>query len=157
MRCDARKGSVLLVSVLVLSLTLPAAAGALAPGVGATFASGETLVTDVKAKGKAIHVNKSVKVNKTVKVNKNVYVNNKNVKVHKNVYVNNKNVYVKKNVVVARPYKVWVRKPYYGTYVSGVALGTILALSAIPPAPAPNLCWYWANQAHTRGYWDYCY
>jgi hypothetical protein len=24
-------------------------------------------------------------------------------------------------------------------------------------APAPNLCWYWANPAMTRGYWDYCY
>jgi hypothetical protein len=56
-----------------------------------------------------------------------------------------------------RPYKAWVRKPYYGTWVAGVALGTILAVSAIPPAPAPNLCWYWANPAHTRGYWDYCY
>ena len=23
-------------------------------------------------------------------------------------------------------------------------------------APAPNLCWYWADPTMTRGYWDYC-
>ena len=155
MRRDARKGSVFLVSAMVFGLALPSAAGAFAPGVGANFASGETLVTDVKAKGKAVHVNKNVKVNKTVKVNKNAKVN-KTVKVNKNVYVK-KNVVVKKNLVVARPYKVYVRKPYYGKYVSGVALGTIFALSQIPPSPGPNVCWYWANLAHTRGYWDYCY
>ena len=117
---------------------LPAAAGALAPGVGASFASGDPLITDVKAKfkGTTVHVNKTVKINKTVKVNKNVYVNKK---------------------VVVRPYKAWVRRPYYGSVIAGVTLGTILAVTAIPPAPAPNLCWYWSNQAHTRGYWHYCY
>ncbi len=138
MICDARKGSAVLAAVLALGLALPAAAGALAPGVGASFASGDPLVTEVKAKfkGKTVHVNKTVKVNKTIKVNKNVYVT--------------------KNIVV-RPYKAWVRKSYYGNVIAGVALGTIFAVSAIPPAPAPDLCWYWANQAHTRGYWDYCY
>ncbi len=150
MRCDARKGSVILTAALVFSLTAPATAGALAPGVGATFASGEALVTDVKARGKTVHVKKNVKVNKNVKINKNVYVN-KNVKVNKNVYVNKK-VYGNKVYV-----KGWSRKPYYGTYVAGVALGTLLAVSAIPPAPAPNLCWYWTSPAHNHGYWDYCY
>jgi hypothetical protein len=57
---------------------------------------------------------------------------------------------------VVRPYRAWVRRPYYGTIVGGVALGTIIAVSAIPAAPADNLCWYWSNQSQTRGYWDYC-
>jgi hypothetical protein len=140
MICDARKGSAILAGVFALGLALPAAAGALAPGVGVTFAGGDPLI--IEAKHAKVHVNKTVKVNKNVKINKTVKVN--------------KNVYVSKKVVV-RPYKVWVRKPYYGTVIAGVALGTILAVNAIPPAPAPNLCWYWANTAHTRGYWDYCY
>ncbi|SRR5581483_1089778 len=127
---EARRGATILAGVLSVALTLPAAAGALAPGVGASFAVGDPLVSNVKH-GVKVHVNKHVKI-------------------HKNVYVN-------KKVVVVRPYKAWVRKPYYGTFVAGVALGTILAVNAIPPAPAPNLCWYWANPAHTRGYWDYCY
>jgi hypothetical protein len=119
---------------------------ALAPGVGASFASGDPLL--IEAKHAKVHV-KSFN-GKTVKVNKHVHVN-------KNVYVKNKNIYVNKKVVVARPYRAWVRRPYYGTYVAGVALGTILAVTGVPVAPAPNLCWYWANPAMTRGYWDYCY
>lgn len=129
-----------------LGLTLPAAAEALAPGVGASFASGDPLL--IEAKHAKVHV-KSFK-GKTVKVSKHVHVN-------KNVYVKNKNIYVNKKVVVARPYRAWVRRPYYGTYVAGVALGTILAVTGVPVAPAPNLCWYWANPTMTRGYWDYCY
>jgi hypothetical protein len=27
----------------------------------------------------------------------------------------------------------------------------------VPPRPAPNLCWYWADPYRNRGYWDYCY
>lgn len=126
---EARRRSAVLAGVLIASLTLPAAAGALAPGVGANFVGGAPLVTEAKHGGK-------IYVNKHVKINKNVYVTKK---------------------VVVRPYKAWVRKPYYGSIVAGVALGTILAVNAIPVAPAPNLCWYWANRAHRRGYWDYCY
>ncbi len=59
-------------------------------------------------------------------------------------------------VAVVRPVRPWVRRPYYGTIIGGVALGTIIAATAVPLAPADNLCWYWANQSHTRGYWDYC-
>jgi hypothetical protein len=61
-----------------------------------------------------------------------------------------------------RPYwfaRPWVRRPYYGTIVAGVALGTLVtvaALGAVPPRPAPNLCWYWADPDGRRGYWDYC-
>ncbi len=129
------------IALVGLGLTLPAAAGALAPGVGASFASGDPLL--IQAKHAKVHV-KSFN-GKTVKVNKHVHVN-------KNVYVKNKNIYVNKKVVVARPYRAWVRRPYYGTYVAGVALGTILAVTGVPVAPAPNLCWYWANPAMTRGY-----
>ena len=61
-----------------------------------------------------------------------------------------------RRAVVARPYRPWVRRAYYGTVIGGVALGTIIAASAVPAAPAPNTCWYWADQAQTQGYWDYC-
>ena len=62
-----------------------------------------------------------------------------------------------------RPYwfaRPWVRRPYYGTIIAGVALGTLItvaAVGAVPPRPAPNLCWYWADPYRSRGYWDYCY
>jgi hypothetical protein len=63
-----------------------------------------------------------------------------------------------KKVVVVRPYRKWYKRPYYGTVVGGIALGTILGAAAYSAAPpAPNLCWYWANPARTQGYWDYCY
>jgi hypothetical protein len=61
-----------------------------------------------------------------------------------------------------RPYwfgRPWARRPYYGTIIAGVALGTIITVGAIgyvPPRPAPNLCWYWADPYGERGYWDYC-
>ena len=51
----------------------------------------------------------------------------------------------------------WNRRPYYGTVIAGVALGTVIAAAAAPRAPADNLCWYWTNPARTHGYWDYCY
>jgi hypothetical protein len=71
------------------------------------------------------------------------------------------NTVVRRNttVVGARPYRPWVRRPYYGTVVAGVALGTVVAVTAAataPRAPSSNLCWYWSNSAQTRGYWDYC-
>ena len=31
----------------------------------------------------------------------------------------------------------WVRAPYYGAVVAGVAIGAIIATTAVPPAPAP--------------------
>jgi len=61
-----------------------------------------------------------------------------------------------------RPYwhsRPWVRRPYYGTIVAGVALGTLItvaAVGAVPRRPAPDLCWYWADPYRSRGYWDYC-
>jgi hypothetical protein len=54
----------------------------------------------------------------------------------------------------------WNRRPYYGEFVGGVVLGSILAATGagiVPYAPQPNLCWYWADPYMNRGYWDYCY
>jgi len=62
-------------------------------------------------------------------------------------------------VVVARPVRPWVARPHFGRVVGGVALGTIVAATAVgvvPAAPASNLCWYWTDAARRRGYWDYC-
>jgi hypothetical protein len=56
-------------------------------------------------------------------------------------------------------YRPWGRRPYYGTIIAGVALGTIIGVTAyglIPPRPDPDLCWYWADPYRSRGYWDYC-
>jgi hypothetical protein len=75
----------------------------------------------------------------------------------KRTYVNK--TYVNKRIVV-RPVRGWYRKPYYGNFVAGVALGTVLAVGAVgiaPVAPASNLCWYWSDPAMINGYWDYCY
>ena len=63
----------------------------------------------------------------------------------------------RRGFVFARP---WVRRPYYGRIVAGVALGTIITVAAvglIPRRPAPDLCWYSADPYRNRGYWDYCY
>ena len=75
--------------------------------------------------------------------------------------VNRTNVNVRRtNVnVVGRPVRAWATRPYYGTIVGGVALGTVIAVAAAnaaPAAPAPGLCWYWSDSSRTRGYWDYC-
>jgi hypothetical protein len=57
-------------------------------------------------------------------------------------------------------YRPWYRRPYFGTIVGGVALGTILTAAAVGVAPAyppqDGLCWYWADPSLTAGYWDYC-
>ena len=54
----------------------------------------------------------------------------------------------------------WNPQPYYGEFIGGVFLGSILAASGVgvvPYAPEPYLCWYWADPYMIRGYWDYCY
>ena len=50
----------------------------------------------------------------------------------------------------------WVRAPYYGGVVAGVTIGALIATAAVPPAPAPELCWFWASPAQNQGAWDYC-
>jgi len=54
----------------------------------------------------------------------------------------------------------WNPQPYYGEFIGGVFLGSILAangIGVVPYAPEPYLCWYWADPYMIRGYWDYCY
>jgi hypothetical protein len=77
---------------------------------------------------------------------------NRNANINRNV---NRNVNVNRHVGggVVRP---WVRRPYFGTIVGGVALGALIAATAVPVAPADGLCWYWADPSQTQGYWDYC-
>jgi hypothetical protein len=56
--------------------------------------------------------------------------------------------------------RYWNRKPYYGDFIGGVVLGTILGVGVVgvaPPPPGPQFCWYWTDPSMTRGYWDYCY
>lgn len=56
-------------------------------------------------------------------------------------------------------YRPWYRRPYYGTIIGGIALGTIIGVTAYglaPARPRPDLCWYWADEVQSRGYWDYC-
>jgi hypothetical protein len=55
-----------------------------------------------------------------------------------------------------RGVRPWAPLPYYGAVVAGVTVGTIIAASTVPPAPAPQLCWFWSSPAQTQGYWDYC-
>ena len=105
------------------------------------------------ARARSAHVNRGASVHRNVNVNAHRNVNvNRNVNVHRNVNVN-RNVRVGVGVGVVRP---WVRRPYFGTVVAGVALGTLIAATAVPVTPAPNLCWYWTNSSQTQGYWDYC-
>jgi hypothetical protein len=70
--------------------------------------------------------------------------------------INRTNVNVNRGVYVSGSVRPWVRQPYYGTIIGGVALGTLIAATAVPVAPAPNLCWIWSSPAQSQGYWDYC-
>lgn len=62
--------------------------------------------------------------------------------------------------VFVRGYRPWVRRPYFGTIVGGIALGTLVTVAVVGAAPAyapaPGLCWYWADPSLTTGFWDYC-
>ena len=69
----------------------------------------------------------------------------------------NRKTNINRNVnVIVRPVRPWVRRPYYGAVVAGVTLGTIIAVTTIPPAPSSDVCWYWSNSSHTPIYWDHC-
>jgi len=92
-------------------------------------------------------------------------VNRGNVSARRNTNVNvnrrtnvNVNRRTNVNVVGRRPVRGWVARPYYGTIIGGVALGTMIAVTAgaVPVAPADNMCWFWADSAQVNGYWDYC-
>jgi hypothetical protein len=84
-------------------------------------------------------------------VNRNI---NRNV--NRNVNINRNIARVGVGGVAVGAVRPWVRRPYFGTVVAGVTLGTIIAASTIPPVPSSGLCWFWSNSSRTRGYWDYC-
>jgi len=103
---------------------------------------------------------------RTANVNRGHHAN-RNLNANRNINRNiNRNVNINRGVVgvgrvgvgaaVVRPVRPWVRRPYYGTVIAGITLGTIIAATTIPAAPSSELCWYWSNSSHTRGYWDYC-
>jgi hypothetical protein len=129
------------------------------PSSATALAQGESLATDFSSRARAGGGgakrgagSRNVNVNRNANVNRNVNVNaNRNV--NRNVNVN------RRTNVVVRPVRVWAPRPYYGTIVGGVALGTMIAVSAAsvaPAAPAPNMCWYWVDSTQVQGYWDYC-
>jgi hypothetical protein len=72
----------------------------------------------------------------------------------------NVNVNVNRNVHVGvRPVRAWGARPYYGTVVGDVALGSLIVASSMgvaPVAPAPNMCWFWMDSNQIGGYWDCC-
>jgi hypothetical protein len=76
--------------------------------------------------------------------------------VNRNANVNrNRNVNVAGRGVV----RGWSARPYFGTVVGGVVLGTIItaaAVGAAPASPDPNVCWYWTDDSRVQGYWAYC-
>jgi hypothetical protein len=43
--------------------------------------------------------------------------------------------------------------------VAGVVLGSVITAAvrgAVPPVPAPGLCWYWSDPYQQSGYWTHC-
>ena len=126
MRCDARKGSAVLAAGR-LGLALPAAAGALAPGVGASFASGDPLVTDAKVKFKARASREQDRQGQQDDQSEQEHLCEQECR--------------------RASLSAWVRKPYYGDLRRGRRARDDSRRERVPPAPAPNLCWYWANPA----------
>jgi hypothetical protein len=123
------------------------------PMMTGTGMAGDDMIVNVRAvKGGGAKVGGGATRRTNVNVNQRTNVN---VNKRTNVNVNaNRNVNV-----VRRPVRVWAPRPYYGAIVGGVALGTIITVSAMgaaPAVPAPNMCWFWADAAQMGGYWDYC-
>jgi hypothetical protein len=132
-------------------LTVTARPGAAWP----TFSAGTALRQSLPASVLPVragtgHVSRNRNVNRNTSVNRNVN-RNTNVNVRRNTSVNVN--------VGRRPVRVWAPRPYYGTVVAGVALGTMIVVAsagAAPSAPSSTLCWYWSDPAMLSGYWDYC-
>jgi hypothetical protein len=141
-------GRALLATVLLLVEIEPGAAW---PVITSFGAASDDMVVNIRAtRGGGAKAGGSVNRRTNVSVNQRTNVN-----VNKRTNVN-----VNRNVnVVRRPVRVWAPRPYYGTIVGGVALGTMIAVSAMgaaPAVPAPNMCWFWADSAQMSSYWDYC-
>ncbi len=91
----------------------------------------------------AANVNRGANVNRNANFNKNAnFSNNKNINKNTNINRNtnvNKNTDLNRNVnaninrnIIVRPVQPWVRRPYYGTVIAGITLGTIIAVSSVP-------------------------
>jgi hypothetical protein len=124
-----------------------------------TQAAGDDMIVNVRATrgggGRAGGARSGAHVNRTNVSRANVSRTNVNVNRRANVNVN-----VNRNVRVGvRPVRAWGARPYYGTIVGGVALGSLIVASSMgvaPVAPAPNMCWFWMDETQLGGYWDYC-
>lgn len=130
---------VLVSATAVVGTTAPGAALPSAPSSVTQAVAAAGAWTDAAARRANVSRGKNVDRTRNVNVNRN----------------RNVNVNVNRRVVV-RPVRPWVRRPYFGTVVAGVTLGTLIAATAVPTAPAANLCWFWADPSNTQGYWDYC-
>ena len=99
-----------------------------------------------------MNVNRNFNRNVNVNANRN-FNRNTNVNRNRNVNVNRT---VNRNVGVVRG---WSARPYFGTVVGGVVLGSIVtaaAVGAVPASPDPSVCWFWTDDTRTQGYWAYC-
>jgi hypothetical protein len=148
--------ALLIPAILALSLT-PHAAQSAAPAPSLPLlaqiagAPSEEALSAFARRGGA----RTANVGRNAGVNRNINGNiNRNV--NRNVNINRNIVRVGVGGVGVGAVRPWVRRPYFGTVVAGVTLGTIIAASTIPPAPSSGLCWFWSNSSRTRGYWDYC-
>ncbi|MEW5963528.1 MAG: hypothetical protein AB1749_08185 [Pseudomonadota bacterium] len=158
MRFEIRGALVALAAMIALPVGANAAA-VTGIATGARNAAAEVtspVLTVAKVVQKKVVVRRPVVVQKKTVVRRPVVVQKKTIVSAPTV--------VKKTVVVRRAPRVvvvrpWYTRPYYGTVFAGVALGTIIAVSAagvVPYAPDDKLCWYWTNPYKTNGYWDYC-
>ena len=124
------------------------------PVITSLGATTDDVIVNVRATRGGGGARTSANVNRRTNINVNQRTN---VNVNKRTNIN---VNAGRNVnVVRRPVRVWAPRPYYGTIVGGVALGTMIAVTtmgAAPAVPAPNMCWFWTDSAQMSGYWDYC-
>ena len=153
--------SAALAVLLALPLTAHAAVAPSAAKGPLAAAAGQSGITLAKKVVQKKVVTRSAVVKRPVVVHKRFVVKRPLVVQKRTVVkapVVTRKVVVRKapRYVVVRP---WYTRPHYGTLVAGVALGTILAVTAtgvVPYAPSDNLCWYWTSPYKTNGYWDYC-
>ena len=145
--------ALLISAVLALSLTPHAAQSAAPTASLPLFAqiAGAPSAEALSAFARRVGGARTANVGRTGGVNRDI---NRNV--NRNVNINRNIARVGVGGVAVGAVRPWVRRPYFGTVVAGVTLGTIIAASTIPPAPSSGLCWYWSNSSRTRGYWDYC-